>query len=130
MKKLFSPFFRNQKGFTLIEVLVVISILGILAGVAVPNIAGLIGTSKTSVKPGELVEVQNCVVAAMADEKLGTIATAGTSFGNTGHDSQPTATDITIGTKQLSSYIVGGMVRVLGEYRFDADGTVHQLWYP
>ena len=43
---------RNQKGFTIIELVVVIVILGILAAVAFPKFQDLSGDSKTAVLNG------------------------------------------------------------------------------
>ena len=38
--------FKNQKGFTLVELLAVIVILGIIAAIAIPSIGGIIDKSK------------------------------------------------------------------------------------
>ncbi len=39
-------FKRGEKGFTLIEIIIVLAVLGILAAIVIPNVSGFIGTSK------------------------------------------------------------------------------------
>ena len=53
---------RNQKGFTLIEIIAVLLILGILAAVAVPKYINLEGEARGSVLSGALAALQSSAI--------------------------------------------------------------------
>ncbi len=76
--------FKSNKGFTLVELIVVIAILAILAGVAVPAYTGYINKANDTAAITELAAVKTAAEAAAALEgvtvdtitvsKTGTIA--------------------------------------------------------
>ena len=59
--------FQGKKGFTLVELLVVVGILGVLAAVVIPNVSKFVGSGTTSAANTEEQNVQAAVDAAMAD---------------------------------------------------------------
>ncbi len=64
----------KQKGFTLIELMVVVVILGILAGIAVPKMFGLSDKSKVSEAPQVLKTYETLQQAYIAEKsQIGTM---------------------------------------------------------
>ena len=59
---------RRQRGFTLIEMLVVISILGILAAVVTMSMIGVTNLAQRRANEGELMEVQSAVNFMVTDQ--------------------------------------------------------------
>ena len=59
-----------ESGFTLIEVLVVIAILGVVAAIVVLNISGLAGTGTVNAANTEAHQVQTAVIAYMEQHGL------------------------------------------------------------
>lgn len=52
---------KNKKGFTLVELIIVIAILGILTAIAVPKFSGFTTKAKTSADAANIKTIQNAV---------------------------------------------------------------------
>ncbi len=64
---------QGEKGFTLIEVLIVVAILGVLAAVIIPNISRFFGSGKEEAQETEKSNVQLAVDAMMMSNSLSTL---------------------------------------------------------
>lgn len=79
---------KNKKGFTLIELIVVVAIIGILVALLVPSVNGYIEKAKIAVAQADVKAVDLAVTLATLDAEVnatphffGTSATAKTYYG-------------------------------------------------
>ena len=93
MKSLMRRMHAERAGFTLVELLIVIAILGVLAAAVLPNVTGLVGSGQTEAAKTELVTIQTAMDTMMAKESLSSVnatsATANMTSFPTGHALYP-----------------------------------------
>jgi type IV pilus assembly protein PilA len=70
LNKLLKKHLKNEKGLTLIELLVVIVILGIIAAIAVVSIGGIIGDTEEKATVTEAVQIINAAKLAHSSEGI------------------------------------------------------------
>lgn len=80
IKRFLKRIHQDSKGFTLVELLIVVAILGVLAAAVLLNVGGLAGEGETEAAAAELVTVQTAMDTMMA--KTGVSSVNATSATN------------------------------------------------
>ena len=69
MRTIIHRLLKKEGGFTLVEILIAVAILGIVAAVAVPTVATIKSRSEAKANAGELANVQAAMDAMMGDQE-------------------------------------------------------------
>jgi len=110
----------DEKGFTLIELMIVVTLMGILAAVVVLNVVPFFQSSEKGAAESELGSVQVAVFAMMADKGFETI-TGGTVT---------TDTDLTTAGEEIASFLGAELSKVKGSWTVGEDGYISAGTYP
>ena len=109
---------HGNKGFTLVELLIVVAVLGVLAAIIVPSMTGVVEHSETKAAAAELSTVQTAMNTMMAKEGLSTVTAVTTATS--------TMTSFPDGTYPLSpNYLQASATN--GTYTCTAAGVVTQV---
>jgi type IV pilus assembly protein PilA len=118
-KALVSKFRREQRGFSFIEILVVVAITGVIASIAIPNIAGFADAGEQESENAEATSIQTAVLAMMSEAKMDCLNDSYTEV-----DTAEEIGTVTAGEEVLTDYLLGMPHPLKQPYDISQEGEV------
>ena len=112
---------HDEKGFTLIEILVVMAILGFLAAIVIPNILHFRTESRVDAANTERYDIQLVVFVAMVDQEVSSLADGGDVQPNNADVSAATGNNDDIDEIDVADYLTGVLQAI---YTVDTKGHI------
>jgi prepilin-type N-terminal cleavage/methylation domain-containing protein len=79
MNRMIKRHSKGEKGFTLVELLIVFTLLAVLAAIMIPNVSGFVAYGQTQSAAAELSVVQTAMDAMMAKENVSSVNATSTA---------------------------------------------------